>query len=102
MVVDDSVVAGLCWDFGKRSRTRRLTHLPRLAKPRSGFVDVSHRAERKIRGCLGSYNKVKSALEAQFSNVVPSVLVELYPLRSAVSVEISRVNARILIPRYGI
>ena len=79
MVVDDSIIDGLCWDFGKRSRTRRLAHVPRLAKPRSGFVDVPHRAERKLRACLGSYNNVTSVLEAKCSSVVPSVLVELFP-----------------------
>ena len=47
MVVDDSISDGLCWHFGKRLRTRRLAHVPRLAKPRSGYVDVPHRAGRK-------------------------------------------------------
>ena len=73
MVVDDSIICA------GTSRTRRLAHVPRVAKPKSGFVDVPHRAERKLRGCLGSYNDVTSVLEAQCSSVVPSVFVELYP-----------------------
>ena len=65
MVVDDSIVDGLCWDFGKRSRTRRLAHVPKRAKLKSGFVDVPHRAERKLRGCHVSNYGVRDSMCAE-------------------------------------
>ena len=40
IVADDSIDDGLCWDFGKCSKTRRLAHVPRLAKPKCEFIDV--------------------------------------------------------------
>ena len=57
----------------------RLALVLRLTKPKSGFVDVPHRAEQKLRWYLESYcNNVIPVLEAHCSSVVPPVFVELY------------------------
>ena len=63
----------------ENSPTREKHMFPRLAKSKSGYVNVPQSCGAEDRGCLGSYNNVTSALEAQCSSVLPSVLVELLP-----------------------
>ncbi len=61
MVEDVSMMEGRCCDFRKAVRTRWwLVSSPMFVKARSRLVLVSQRAERKLRGCLGSSSTVRS------------------------------------------
>ena len=55
------MMEGQCCDFGKVVSTRRwVVSSPMFMKARSGLVVIPQRAERKLRGCLGSSSSIRS------------------------------------------
>ena len=62
---------------GKESRTVLCSEGPaKFTKARSGLEVVPHLPEQNVSGCLQSKSRVTSVLDAQFSSVMPSGLVE--------------------------
>ena len=61
MVEEVLMMEGRCCDFGKAVSIRRcVVSSSMFAKARSGMVAVPQRAERKLRGCLGSSSSIRS------------------------------------------